>query len=278
MNLKLALAACGFALPVVLLPLAGCSGEGKQKTTRRGAANEEDNSGSGGGNAPVASGGAFPTAQATATIKGVAKWQGDLPKGKKLPIAGDDFCIKCYPDGFPIRQREEINAANKGVPNVFIEIKGASKWKFDVPSEPVKINQINCMYVPHVVGIVKGQTVEVTSSDQATHNVHLISRRNGGNNFTQAKGQVDKLVFKRAEDKAYLKCDIHGWMKCWTFVKDHALFAVSDKDGNFTLPKLPAGDYEVIAWHENKKWKTEPVKVTVGDGATKEIEIKVSKK
>ena len=46
------------------------------------------------------------------------------------------------------------------------------------------------------------------------------------------------------------KCDVHGWMNAYVGVLEHPYFAVTDKDGKFTLKGLPPGTYTIEAWHE----------------------------
>ena len=62
-----------------------------------------------------------------------------------------------------------------------------------------------------------------------------------------------------------VKCDVHPWMGAWIAVIDSPFFAITGKDGKFTLPKgLPNGDYTVVIWHE--KYGTQDAKLSVKDG------------
>ena len=60
-------------------------------------------------------------------------------------------------------------------------------------------------------------------------------------------------------------------MSAYCGVLEHPFFGVSGKGGAFEITELPAGEYEIAAWHE--RWGKVTQKVTVGDGETKEIEI-----
>jgi hypothetical protein len=59
---------------------------------------------------------------------------------------------------------------------------------------------------------------------------------------------------------------VHGWMHASVGVMSHPFFATSGEDGSFTIKGLPAGTYELEAWHE--KLGTQTMKVTVTENGT----------
>jgi hypothetical protein len=62
-----------------------------------------------------------------------------------------------------------------------------------------------------------------------------------------------------------LECDIHAWMSAYLLVRDNPYFAVTDKDGKFSIKNLPVGEHTFIAWHPTGYL----VDVTVDGKATK---------
>ena len=68
-------------------------------------------------------------------------------------------------------------------------------------------------------------------------------------------------TFNRDEMVIPVKCNVHPWMKSYIGVMKHPFFAVTGKDGSFSLKGLPPGDYTIAAWHE--KYGTSEQKVTV---------------
>ena len=158
--------------------------------------------------------------------------------------------------------------------------KGLEGKKFDVPAEPVVIDQVGCMYTPHVAGVMVGQVLKVKNSDSTLHNVHIIpDTQNTGNpeqNIGQpGKGMFNDIKFKNPEAGIYIKCDVHAWMNCYVHAVPHPFFAVSDEKGNFTIKGLPPGEYEISTWHEFKLFQPDKdvIKVTVKEGETSKVEV-----
>ena len=82
-------------------------------------------------------------------------------------------------------------------------------------------------------------------------------------------------VFDKEEFMFALKCDVHPWMVAWLSVMPHPFFASTQTDGKFKIDNLPAGTYEIEAWHE--KLGTQKASVTVAADETKEINFTFAK-
>lgn len=215
---------------------------------------------------------AFPKNLASAGITGKVAFDGIPPKPKALPVKGDAFCEHLAAANPPKDESFLINDDNS-LRNVFVYVKkGANQWKHDVPSEPVAVTQKNCTYHPHVLGIQARQTLTMTSHDDTTHNVHFIAKKNREFNLTQRKGQTDEKKLARPEvGTAFLKCDVHAWMKAYVCIVRHPFYAVTGDGGTFDLGKLPPGEYEVEAWHEVLGAQSQTVTLTDGQTATLEF-------
>ena len=107
-------------------------------------------------------------------------------------------------------------------------------------------------------GIRVGQKLEIVNSDPTLHNIHALPEGQQGIQHRPADpGHEDDA--RRSTTKEVMvpfKCDVHGWMNAYVGVLDHPYFAVTDKDGKFSLKGLPPGTYTIEAWHEKAGTQT----------------------
>ena len=201
-------------------------------------------------------------------LEGRVVLDGPAPASLPIKMAADPFCIKAHPGGAMF---ESYVVDNGGLENVFVYLKdGLGQYYFDVPSEPVKVDQVGCRYVPHVFGVRAGQQIAYTTSDNTLHNVHALPKANDEFNFAlQIAGETKARTFAAPEVMVPFKCDVHNWMNAYAGVLTHPYFAVTANGGKFELKDLPAGTYTIEAWHE--KLGTQTQSVTLGDKESKEI-------
>jgi hypothetical protein len=226
----------------------------------------------------------------TAVIKGKAVFVGEPEKPRPLPpMNSDQVCASKNPNPVPEQGTIIYTKDGNKIPYVFVAIKSGLKGKYDAPADSVILDQRGCMYHPHVFGMVAGQQLDIKSSDETAHNIHALPKKNTEFNISQPKPSTmprkGKDTFTKPESPIKIKCDVHGWMSAWCHVMEHPFFDVTkdhmdhkdQKDlwGTFEIKNLPAGDYEVEAWHEN--FGTVNQKVSVKDGETKEITFEFKK-
>jgi plastocyanin len=236
-------------LAALLLAAAACSGGGKEPAPASPPAGTER-----------------VDPATAATIVGRVAFDGEPPENPRIRMSGDPLCAQAGDATF-----ENYVVKDGGLDNVFVYVKdGLGNYHFDVPAEPVKLDQQGCRYVPHVIGVRAGQPIEITNSDATTHNVHSLPGVNREFNFAQyVKDQKNVEIFTAPEVMIRLKCDLHSWMSAYVGVVEHPYFAVTSAGGKFELKGLPPGEYTIEAWHE--KAGTQVQKVTVGPNETKEI-------
>jgi plastocyanin len=155
---------------------------------------------------------------------------------------------------------------NKELADVVVMLKGMDGKSTGASAPAVELDQKGCEYTPQILAVQTGQKIDVKNSDPVMHNVHSVPSvaGNAEENKAQMAGSAD-LMFSmpKAENFVKFKCDVHPWMFAWVTVVDHPYFAVSGKDGSFTIKDVPPGKYKVVALHR----KAAPA------GVEKEIEV-----
>ena len=201
------------------------------------------------------------------TLKGHVKYDGKPPKKKKLRMDADPVCGSAHSG--PVYNENFKMAADGSMEEALIYLKGVSYSK-GAPSESAILDQKGCIYEPHVFGMMAGQQLLIKNSDATLHNIHSMPKVNKEFNFAMPKVVKEKKsTFTKSEPNPfYIKCDVHPWMKTWVLVSDHPYFAVTDKEGNFSISGIPPGTYEVICWQEKFKKKPLTASVKIGDGET----------
>lgn len=198
------------------------------------------------------------------TIQGTVKLDGPVPKPKiNKQLAGDPACAGCHLET-PAKD-DLVVGPSGGVRWAFVYVKkGLEGKKFSPPEKPVLIDQAGCIYTPHMIGVMVGQTVNFRNSDKFLHNVHGLGFANKEFNFSQGPGAVNGIKFEFAEVMMKVKCDVHPWMGTWIGVLDHPYHAVTDADGKFEIKGLPPGTYTLGVWHEGLKKEDREI-VVAGD-------------
>jgi plastocyanin len=196
----------------------------------------------------------------TITLKGTPK-----PELEITQIKDDAFCGKLHTEA--VKTRFYVVGAKGELADVFVTLKGLSGKSTGASAEPAMIDQKGCEYIPYVMAVQTGQKIVVKNSDPVMHNIHPTPAVAGNDevNKAQMPGGADlSLSFPTAENFLKVKCDIHPWMFSYVSVVDHPYFAVSGKDGSFTIKNVPPGKYTLVAMHRK----------AAATGVEKEIEVK----
>ena len=201
-------------------------------------------------------------------ITGKVTLGGNQPVEKEItPLMEDATCGKLLGGKVPMTKFFVVGA-NKELADVIVVLKGEGLKSAGATAAPAMLDQHNCEYVPQILAVQTGQKINVKTSDPVMHNVHTmptVVANGAGENKGQAAGAPD-LTFSipAAENFLKFKCDVHPWMFAWVTVVDHPYFAVTGKDGAFTIKDVPPGKYKIVAMHR----KASPT------GVEKEIEVK----
>jgi plastocyanin len=165
----------------------------------------------------------------------------------------------------------------KSAENIAVYIDVIADKKFDGPKEHVVIDQRKMAFIPHLVAVQQGTTVDFLNSDPVGHNVYWPSisgnKKLSHNLGTWPKGEKKPFQFNDL-GVASLLCNVHPEMSGYVVVVPTPYFAVTDKDGNFEIKSIPAGKYTLKTWSEDGKPTTQAVDVSA---ATATVELTVKK-
>ncbi len=131
------------------------------------------------------------------------------------------------------------------------------------------MDQRNETFVPHVLAITTGTTVDFPNSDQFYHNVFSLSKPRSFDLGRYAAGNTRPVRFDRP-GIVRVFCDIHSHMSAFILVFSHPFFAMTDGEGRYRIENVPSGTYGVIAWNEGTSSKPKPA--TVPDGGVAELD------
>jgi len=202
----------------------------------------------------------------TGQVSGKVSFSGTKPKQQKIMMDQDPVCTQKH-SGAVFAEDGGVNSDGT-LPNVFVYVKsGADKYTFATPADPVVLDQDGCMYKPHVMGVMVGQTLKIVSSDATTHNIHPMPKDNQEWNMSQTPGAAPiEKKFARPEVMVPVKCNQHPWMRAYIGVTKTPFYAVTGTDGTFTIKGLPPGDYTIEAWTAlgGGAGQTQDQQVTIG--------------
>jgi plastocyanin len=131
------------------------------------------------------------------------------------------------------------------------------------------MDQRNETFVPHVLAVTTGTTVDFPNSDKFYHNVFSLSKTRPFDLGRYAAGRSRPIRFDRP-GIVRVFCDIHSHMNAFVLVFSHPFFALTGEDGRYRIENVPPGTYSVVAWNEGTSKDTKPA--TVPDGGVAELD------
>jgi plastocyanin len=185
-----------------------------------------------------------------ATLKGRFFLEGNKPVLQPIKATKDlEVC------GVQPLKNETVEVGDgNGLANVVVFVRTA---KLPVNDEYTKsadakiiLDNKDCHFVPHIVGVRVGQTLELKNSDPVAHNSNIQGNLLKSNPLIPAGSTSDTPISAAESLPVIVTCNIHDWMKGWIVVRPDPYFAISDASGHFEIHNLPAGDLELQAWHE----------------------------
>jgi plastocyanin len=145
---------------------------------------------------------------------------------------------------------------------IYLMVPGKS---YPAPSQPIVMDQRRLTFIPHVLVVEKGQTVEFPNNDIPRHNVFSASKAHPFNLGIYPPGATKKQTFEKAGVVALL-CNMHPEMSAFLVVVDTPYHALTDAAGHWSIKDVPPGHYELIAWHDGMQELKMPIDVGADEG------------
>lgn len=194
------------------------------------------------------------------------------PSSKKLPITKDNAVC-----GTGEREIVEINAKGGNLAGAVVYVAKIEKGKEWGNIDKVVLDQKGCSFAPDPVIVKKDSELVVRNSDPVLHNIHTYEiigavRRTMFNVGQPDKGDLKQPIKVRRANVIKVECDAHDFMHAWALAVDNPYAVATGADGSFTIDNLPAGEYEVKAWHPILGEKSAKVTVSAGGSANAAFE------
>jgi plastocyanin len=201
-------------------------------------------------------------------VSGTVHFSGKAPERLRIDMSQDPVCSMMGGDNFA----EQYVVHDDKLANVYIYVKSGPPAAMSAPATttaPIVLDQVGCKYVPHVIGVMRGGSVEFRNSDGTMHNIHTMPTvaANQEINVSQgAQGAPQIKELSQPELMMPVRCNNHPWMNAFINISATPFFAVTDTNGHFEIKGLPAGTYTLGAVHE--KMGEQTMTVTIKPHAT----------
>jgi hypothetical protein len=218
------------------------------------------------------------------SLSGKVTLDGDIPAvvdlTEKMKIHNDKACC-LDKKAMPIETIDQtwiVDPKTKAVQNVMVWVKPPPKTYFEIHpnfmkrKETIVIDQPHCAFLPRVSAynpvyydgkemVATGQELIIKNSAVVQHNVHAVPHPKYNKEFNLVVAPKTELNVTKEKDlkpqplPVRVQCDFHPWMAGQLFVFDHPYYALTQADGTFEIPFVPAGaEVSIMAWHEGMGW------------------------
>jgi plastocyanin len=174
-----------------------------------------------------------------------------------------------------------VTIAAKPTSAVVVSLEGVPPERFKaqlaaMKSKKAVLDQREQKFIPTVLAVTAGSTVDFPNHDKVWHNVYS---KGGANDFDLGlypPGQSRSARFDKP-GVARIVCNAHPNMEAFIVVKEHPFFSIADKGGNYRINDIPLGKYRVTVWHPTLG-TTEAGVELVREGQVSDIDFELKKK
>jgi plastocyanin len=205
---------------------------------------------------------AAPRAVATGTIRGTVTLPASAP-GRRPSVS--------RPGGTSAADRQQ-DALDRQTSVVYLDNMPRGMAGESIERR-ARLDQRGQRFVPHIVAIGVGGSVDFPNSDPFFHNVFSLSDVRSFDLGRYASGRSKTVKFDKP-GVVRVFCDIHAHMSAFIFVFAHPYFDVTDGQGRYRIDGIPAGTHSIVLWNETLDPETR--QVTIPDGGEVEVNFTIA--
>jgi Carboxypeptidase regulatory-like domain len=187
-----------------------------------------------------------------------------------------DFCSRVS-DGKGNRLLKEFTVSDAGgLQDTIVAVVGVERGKPFSYTPRLEVN--TCRISPFVMPVRNGHPMTIVNQDPVVHDIQAYTLQDDYTFAMFDRRMVPESVAQkevRLRKGHYLfrtQCGVHDFMQSWGIAVGNPYFAVTDADGRYTIPDLPPGEYDIIAWHPLMKIRAGHVTVTAGGTARQDFQ------
>lgn len=209
----------------------------------------------------------------TDRVAGLGSIRGEVRITEKLSAPRMRFRI--YPEFRPIPPPNPDERREDEWQNIVVYIKSVASAPGVISGEKeLKVTQQGETFIPHILPVMQGSTVQFPNQDPIFHNVFSLSGAKTFDLGRYPKGESRSVTFDRPGIVPVF-CHIHSDMSAVILVLENPYFAVPDSDGLYQIDGVPEGNYTLVAWHERSGPVEYGVKVIAGQALELDISVPI---
>jgi len=166
----------------------------------------------------------------------------------------------------------KVSKGKKNISNAVIYVDIGKN--ISVSGKHAKMDQKNLTFIPHVLPIQAGTTVDFLNSDDLLHNV--FTSDGCAENFNLGswpKGETRAYTFNNVGCFPVMLCNVHPEMEAYVVTLGTPYFVLSSSNGSYKIKNVPAGTYTLKIWHEKYQGSDVTVDVPENGDVTVNFEL-----
>lgn len=146
-----------------------------------------------------------------------------------------------------------VTIGGKPTADAVISVEGPAQEQLKTKNSKLKtlkavMDQRDMKFIPRVLPVVVGATVEFPNNDKTFHNVFSTSEAKKFDLGLYPPGKSRSITFDKPGVVKIL-CNVHPNMEAYVVVEGHPYFSATDKVGNYQIKDVPLGKYRIEVWH-----------------------------